>query len=146
MLGPHAGELALHDGGERVGGVRDAEAAHALDVLRRDHVVMRDPRHRERAHRAGVAVGDRCGPAERHGRQEVQHALGLLDDDAALGDALEAEQAHLAQPGVDVGQDVDGRGHLGERVAARVEGIDHGCHGMVSLKGSGPDGGPSRPG
>jgi hypothetical protein len=52
--------------------------------------------------------------------------------DGALCDALEAEQAHLPEPGVDVGQDVDGLGHLGERVAARVERVDHGDHDVGS--------------
>src|SRR5690606_7810408 len=33
---------------------------------------------------------------------------------------------------VDIGQDVDGLGHLGERVAARVERVDHGDHGVGS--------------
>jgi hypothetical protein len=72
--------------------------------------------------------------AERHGGQEVQHALGLLDDEAALGDALESKQAHRAQPRVDIGQDVDGGGHLGERVAARVEGIDHAWKGSLNAE------------
>ena len=38
--------------------------------------------------------------------------------------ALEAEQPHLAEARVDVGQDVDGSRHFGERVTARVEWID----------------------
>jgi len=79
-----------------------------------------------------------AGPPKRHRRQKVQHALRLLDDDAALGDALEAEQAELAEPRVDVRQDIDGGGHLGERVTACVEGIDHRGHG-VSSKKFGPD-------
>ena len=92
-----------------ISGVGDAKAAHALDILGRDHIVMGNPRHREGPHRSRIPVGDRRGPAERHRRQQVEHALGLLNDDAALGNALEAEQAHLAQPGIDVGQDVDGQ-------------------------------------
>ena len=132
VLDPHAGELALHDGGERVGSIGHAEAAHALDVLGRDHVVVGNPRHREGAHRARVAIGDGGGAAERHGGQEVEHAFRLLDDDGALCDALEAEQAHLPEPRIDIGQDVDGLGHLGERVAARVERVDHGDHDVGS--------------
>ena len=48
------------------------------------------------------------------------------------------------EPRVDVGQDVDGGRHLGERVAARVERIDHGGH-EVSRNGKAPTDDPSRP-
>src|SRR5581483_9395902 len=46
----------------------------------------------------------------------------------------EAEQSELAEARVDIRQDVDGLGHLGERVAARVEWIDHQGHRVVLLK------------
>ncbi len=88
-----------------------------------DHVVMGNPRHGEGTHRAGIPVRHRGGSAERHGRQKVQHPFRLLDDDTALGDALEAEQPHLAEAGVDVGQDIDGFGHLGQRIAAVSKGL-----------------------
>ena len=116
---------------KRVGGICHPEAAHALDVLRRDHVVMRDPGHGEGAHRARVAVGHGSGAAERHRRKQIEHTLGLLDDDGTLGHALEAEEAHASEPGVDVRQDVDRLCHLGERIAARVERVDHDDHGEL---------------
>lgn len=57
-------------------------------------------------------------PPERDGEQQVEHAFRLLDNDAPLRHALEAEQAHPSQPGIDVGQDVEGFGHLGYNCGA----------------------------
>jgi hypothetical protein len=134
MLAAHQRELAVHHLDQRIGRVRDAQRGHALDVGGQDHVVMRDPRQGEAAHRAGLAVADGGGRAQRHRGQEAQHPLALLDDDGALGDALEAEEADLAEAGVEVGQDVDGLRHLGERIAARVERVAGDGHGELRGK------------
>jgi len=68
--------------------------------------------------------------------EDIKHALGLLDHDAALRHPFKAEQAEFTQARVDVGQDVDGSRHFGERVTARVERIDDGGH-EVSRKWKG---------
>ena len=48
-----------------------------------------------------------------------------------LADAFEAEQADLAKAGVEVGQDIDGLRHLGQRIAASVKGIADKGHGVL---------------
>jgi hypothetical protein len=115
-----------------------AQRGLALNVGGQDHIVMRDPRQGEAAHRPALAGADGGGAAERDRGQQVQHALVLLDDDRALADAFEAEEADLAEAGVEVGQDVDGLRHLGQRIAASVEGIADEGHGVLRGFGEGP--------
>lgn len=142
MLAPHQLQLAVHHFDQRVGTIEDAQRGLALDVTGQDDVVMRDPRQREAAHRPPFAGADSGGSAEGDGGQQVQHTLVLLDDHRPLGDALEAEQSDLAKAGVEVGQDVDGLRHLGQRVTASVKGIADQGHGM--LRGCEGDQTPSR--
>jgi hypothetical protein len=96
VLRAHARKLAFHDGCKRVGRIPHPKATHALNVLGRYDVVMGNPGNGEGAHRAGVAIGDSRGAAERDGRKQVKDAVGLLDDDASLRYAIKAEEAQLA--------------------------------------------------
>ncbi len=92
---------------------------------------MRDPRQGEGAHGTAFPRTNGGGTAQRNRRQQVQDTLVLLDDHRPLGDALEAEEADLAEAGVEVGQDVDGLRHLGQRVTASVKGIANDGHGVL---------------
>src|SRR5690606_30628727 len=100
-----------------------------LDVGGQDHIIMRDPRQCEAPHRAALAGADRGRAAEGDGGEKAQDAFVLLDDDRALADPFEAEEADLGEAGVEVWQDVDGLRHLGQRIAASVEGIADEGHG-----------------
>ena len=135
VLAPHQLQLAVHHLDQRIGGIGDAQRRLALNVAGQDDIVMRDPRQGEAAHRAPLAGADGGGGTQRHRGQEAQHALELFDDDAALGDAFEAEEADLAEAGVEVGQDVDGLRHLGQRIAASVKGIADEGHGKLRRLG-----------
>ena len=90
---------------------------------------MRDPGQREAAHGAALARADGGRTAQGDRRQQVQHAFDLFDDDAALGHAFEAEEAQFSEAGVEVRQDIDGLRHLGQRIAAGIEGIADDGHG-----------------
>ncbi len=130
VLAAHEEQLAVHHLDEGIGRVEcAAQRRLSLDVGRQDHVVMRDPRQGEAAHRATLAGADGGRAAEGDGGQEAQDALVLLDDDRPLADPFKAEEADLGEAGVEVGQDVDGLRHLGQRIAASVEGIADEGHG-----------------
>jgi len=137
VLATHERQLAVHHLDQRIGGIREAERGHPLNVGGQDHVVMRDPRQGKGAHRARLAVADGGGRAERDRGQQAEHTLALFDDDGALGHAFKAEQADLAEAGVEVGQDVDGLRHLGKRIAARVERVAGDGHGELLGKEGG---------
>jgi hypothetical protein len=70
----------------------------ALDFLGQHHVVVRDVGHDEGAHLALVALPTvpGCPPAS---RQQVQHAVLLLDEDLAEAHRLDRKQVELTPAG-----------------------------------------------
>ena len=131
MFAAHQRQLAVHHLDQRIGRVGQAQRGHALNVGGQDDIIMRDPGQGKGPHRPLLRGSQRWRGAQRDGGQQAQHAFALLDHDGALRDALKAEQADLAKAGVEVGQDVDGLRHLGERIAARVKGIAGEGHGKL---------------
>ncbi len=129
MLAAHEEQLAVHHLDEGISRVERTQRGLSLDVGGQDHVIMWDPRQGEGPHGPAFPGADRGRAAEGDGGQEAQDALVLFDDDGPLADPFEAEEADLGKAGVEVGQDVDGLRHLGQRIAASVEGIADEGHG-----------------
>ena len=92
VLVAHRLQMAGHDAGHGLQFGFRSEGAQPLDFLGQHHIVVRDVRHHEGTHLALVALPHRARAAHRQGRQQVQHAVLLLDEDLAEAHRLDREQ------------------------------------------------------
>ena len=115
MLVAHGLQMTGQHPGDTLGLGLRAEAADALHLLGQHHVIVRDVRHDEGAHRPLAALADGAGRAGRQGGQQVQHPVHLLDHHLARAHRLDREEPQGLQPPVAVGDEVDGGGERGHR-------------------------------
>ena len=125
MLVAHALQMTGQHGGHGLHLGLRAKGTDPLDLLREHHIIMRNVRHNEGAELPLVPKSEGTRAADRQGRQQIERAIALLDQDLATAHRFEGKQVHLVEPPVTVGQQIDGQGECGHREAGIVEWVLH---------------------